>query len=109
MGALKEFADGSLGSRTALFYQPYTDTPTPVYGTRVTPLPTLERWAQAAHAAGLQVAVHAIGDRAVEEVGGMLGRVRGGGGRGRGVRHRIEHAQHMASDATPGMLAAAGV
>ncbi len=79
-----------------------------MYGTRVTPIPTLEQWARGGHAAGLQVAVHAIGDRAVEEVGEMLGRVGGGGG-GLKWRHRIEHAQHLASDATPAMLADAGV
>ncbi|KAL4431236.1 hypothetical protein ABPG75_006492 [Micractinium tetrahymenae] len=66
-GGVKEFADGSLGSRTALFHQPYADQPGSS-GTRTIELAALRRLVADADAAGLQVAVHAIGDRAVDEV-----------------------------------------
>ncbi|KAL4419238.1 hypothetical protein ABPG77_001176 [Micractinium sp. CCAP 211/92] len=65
-GGVKEFADGSLGSRTALFHQPYADQPGSS-GTRTIELDTLRQLVADADGAGLQVAVHAIGDRAVDE------------------------------------------
>ncbi len=81
-GGLKAFADGSLGSRTALMWEPYTDhnthsTPAiasadtgaseasgpPEYGTRMMSLSEIESLMQGADAAGLSVAIHAIGER----------------------------------------------
>ena len=66
IGGVKGFADGSLGSTTALLYQPYLDSP----GTSGIPSAELanpeQMWRnmEGADAAGLQIAVHAIGDRA---------------------------------------------
>ncbi len=53
-GGLKDFADGSLGSRTALMHQPYTDDPSS-RGVRLTPKGTLQEMVTAADMTGLQV------------------------------------------------------
>lgn len=60
---VKGYVDGSLGSTTALFFQPYVDAPD-TKGLMVTPEDSLRAWIGAADSAGLQVAVHAIGERA---------------------------------------------
>ena len=56
-GGLKAFADGSLGSRTALMKEPYADD-APTRGIRLTPYSELEELVQAADAADLQVCCH---------------------------------------------------
>lgn len=93
--ALKGFVDGSLGSTTAWFFEPFTDKPESA-GITVTDPKDLKRWVKDADAAGLKLAVHAIGDRAndfqlslYEEVGGADVAAR---------RFRIEHAQHLNAD-----------
>ena len=53
-GGLKAFADGSLGSRTALMQEPYSDDPS-AKGIRLSPYSELEKLVQEADAAGLQV------------------------------------------------------
>lgn len=53
-GGVKEFADGSLGSRTALMWEPYSDDPSST-GTRTVDMAQLRERAAKAHAAGLQV------------------------------------------------------
>ena len=53
-GGLKDFADGSLGSRTALMHQPYTDDPSS-RGVRLTLKGTLQEMVAAADMTGLQV------------------------------------------------------
>jgi predicted amidohydrolase YtcJ len=96
IGALKGFADGSLGSRTALMFKPYLDSP----GATGIPSAELakpdEMWhnIEAADAAGLQIAVHAIGDRANNIVLGMYERLEREHGE-RDRRLRIEHGQHL--------------
>jgi predicted amidohydrolase YtcJ len=95
-GGLKGFVDGSLGSSTALFFDPYADDPTE-RGLRVTELAALEEQVRGADAAGLQVAIHAIGDRANAELLDLYAAVqRDHGPRDR--RFRIEHAQHLRRD-----------
>ena len=73
-GGLKEFADGSLGSSTALFHEPYErrGNETTTHGVRNIPTSDLQRLAEKADEAGLQIAIHAIGDLAVEEVREIL-------------------------------------
>jgi predicted amidohydrolase YtcJ len=96
IGGVKGFADGSLGSGTALFFEPYDDDPgnRGVFAAEAIPLETLEERVAAADAALLPVEVHAIGDRANAEVLGVFERVsRRNGPRDR--RFRIEHAQHL--------------
>ena len=92
-GALKGFVDGSLGSHTAAMFEGFTDKPADK-GFFVTPPESLYTWVRGADAAGLQVFVHAIGDRAISTQLGIFERVaRENGPRDR--RFRIEHAQHI--------------
>lgn len=92
-GGLKGFVDGSLGSSTALFFDPYLDTPS-TSGLAVIGMNELAARVTAADAAGLQVAIHAIGDRANAELLDLYeALVREHGERDR--RYRIEHAQHL--------------
>lgn len=99
IGSLKGFADGSLGSHTAAFLEPYTDVPSDT-GLWVTQPSDLYAWTSGADKAGLQVIVHAIGDRAIRTQLDIYQRVeREDGTRDR--RFRIEHAQHIAPSDIP--------
>ena len=95
LGAVKGFADGSLGSATAWMYDPYADDP----ANRGIPLPLMnppakmEALARGADHAQIQICIHAIGDRAVAEILGMCARL--GGSNAAAHRFRLEHAQHM--------------
>jgi predicted amidohydrolase YtcJ len=98
IGALKMFADGSLGSRTAYFTQPYSDEP----GNRgllfsdMLPLVKAGKRLMHADAANLQVCTHAIGDAAIKTTLDLYQAVdKSDGPKDR--RWRIEHAQHMAA------------
>ncbi len=96
IGGVKGFADGSLGSTTALFFQPYLDAP------NTSGIPSAElvdpqkMWSniENADAAGLQIAIHAIGDKANNTILGFYGRLEIKHGE-RDRRLRIEHAQHL--------------
>jgi predicted amidohydrolase YtcJ len=99
IGMLKGFVDGSLGSHTAAMLAGFTDAPADS-GFYVTPPDSLVAWVQGADAAGLQVAVHAIGDRAIRTQLDIFERVaRENPARDR--RFRIEHAQHIAPPEFP--------
>src|SRR3989449_561842 len=63
IGGLKGYMDGSAGSRTAYFFEPYSDS-AGYNGLLQHPEADMRRWIGSADSAGLQVAVHAIGDRA---------------------------------------------
>ncbi len=92
-GALKGLVDGSLGSRTAVFREPYADD-TGSHGIYRTPPDKLRELILGADAAGLHITVHAIGDQGNDEVLGMFEEAeRKNGARDR--RFRIEHAQHL--------------
>jgi predicted amidohydrolase YtcJ len=94
VGALKGFVDGSLGSHTAAFQEPFTDAPSD-RGLFVNSPENLYAWVSGADEAGLHVMVHAIGDRANATILDIYDRViRENGARDR--RFRIEHAQHIA-------------
>jgi hypothetical protein len=96
-GGLKGFVDGSLGSTTAWFHQPYLDAPGST-GLQVTDTNDLRRWVLAADSVGLQVAVHAIGDRANDFILSVFGdAAKRHGPRDR--RFRVEHAQHLSAAA----------
>ena len=101
-GGCKLFADGSIGSRTATVSKGYADDPLhrgqPVY-----PPGRLAELAHRARGHGLQLAVHAIGDLAVEEALGALEALDDRPG-----RHRIEHVE-VFTDAQAARMAAAGV
>ena len=94
IGGLKGFVDGSLGSHTAAFLEPFSDAPGG-RGLLVNTAEDLERWTTAADREGLQVVVHAIGDRAIRlqlDVYELAAKANGP----RDRRFRIEHAQHIA-------------
>ena len=94
VGCLKGYADGSLGSTTAWFFEPYLDAPNTSGLARADVTTTMKQNIVDADKAGLQVYIHAIGDRAnatildyyenAEKVNGPRDR-----------RFRIEHAQHL--------------
>jgi predicted amidohydrolase YtcJ len=90
MGGVKLYADGALGSRGAWLKAPYADAP----GQRGTPFMTddvLQNLMSRAAMDGYQVAVHAIGDRANQQVLDAIQVVSETYGGDR--RWRIEHAQ----------------
>src|SRR6266851_4000190 len=62
-GLVKAYADGTLGSRTAWMLEPYSDDPS-TRGIQRIPQAEMDALVLAADRAGLQVAVHAIGDAA---------------------------------------------
>jgi predicted amidohydrolase YtcJ len=96
-GGLKGFVDGSLGSTTAWFYEPYDDAPHTT-GLMTTDTAELARWIRGADAAELHVVVHAIGERANDWLLDAFARAAAGNGP-RDRRFRIEHAQHLRPDA----------
>ncbi len=93
-GGVKAFVDGSLGSHTAAFIDPYTDLPTDS-GLFVNSEEDLYNWVSNADKSGLQVVIHAIGDRAINVLLNIYERVGKENGE-RDRRFRIEHAQHIA-------------
>ena len=84
VGGVKTFSDGSLGAGTAKLSAPYADREGT--GEWVVPPEDLRAIARRADDLGLQVAVHAIGDEAVEEALAALPD-------DPAARHRIEHAE----------------
>jgi predicted amidohydrolase YtcJ len=90
--SVKGFVDGALGSTTAWFYEPFTDHPE-TSGFALGDTEKLKADIRAADAAGLRVAVHAIGDRANDWLLGVYEEI--GGGDVREKRFRVEHAQHL--------------
>jgi predicted amidohydrolase YtcJ len=102
LGGLKAFMDGSLGSATAYFFEAYEDTPSS-YGLLVddaVPLGKMERRMLAADQAGLQLSIHAIGDRANHILLNLFQKVAESNGL-RDRRFRTEHAQHLRRDDIP--------
>jgi len=93
IGGLKGFMDGSLGSHTAAFEEPFLDTPGD-RGLLVNSPEDMHEWIAGADKAGLQVMVHAIGDRANALLLDIYERVEKENG-ARDRRFRIEHAQHL--------------
>jgi hypothetical protein len=91
LGALKILADGSMGAGTAAFFEPYADDPQ-TSGLLLYPLAELEKMILEADAAGFQLAVHAIGDRANALVLDAFEKAAKQNGP-RDRRFRIEHAQ----------------
>jgi len=96
LGGVKSFSDGSLGSTTAWFFEPYSDAPCSCGLPSDEFLDPEQAYANLrdADAHGLQVAIHAIGDRANSVVLDMWERLAAENGQ-RDRRARIEHAQHL--------------
>jgi len=101
-GGLKGFADGSLGSTTALFFQPYNDAPNTsgIPSDEMFPEAAMLERVRGADQAGLQVIIHAIGDRANDNILSIYEQVEKEDG-DRDRRFRIEHAQHLRSQDIP--------
>lgn len=90
-GIVKGYVDGTLGSRTAYMLEPFTDNPS-TRGILRIPGAQLDSLVLAADAAGLQIALHAIGDAANRIALDAFERAIVTNG-ARDARHRIEHAQ----------------
>jgi predicted amidohydrolase YtcJ len=97
MGAVKGFADGSLGSTTAYFFEPYVDAPNThgLLSDEMQPISGMRERLTGADKAGLQLCIHAIGDQAISIVLDIFQDIEKANGE-RDRRWRIEHAQHMA-------------
>ena len=100
IGSLKAFADGSLGSTTALFFEPYEGSTSRGLPMDIVLDGRMEQWALAADKAKLQLSVHAIGDSANSLMLDIFERcVRENPAWDR--RFRLEHAQHIAAKDIP--------
>ena len=99
IGGVKGYMDGSAGSRTAYFFDPFSDS-AGYRGLMRQPESQMREWVGAADSAGLQIAVHAIGDRANAIILAIYDSVaRAHGARDR--RFRVEHAQHLRAQEVP--------
>ena len=96
VGCLKGYADGSLGSTTAWFFEPYLDAPKSV-GLSGDEIPKMPETVKGADKAGLQIFIHAIGDRANATAMDIFKAAADANG-DRDRRFRIEHAQHLRPD-----------
>ncbi|MEO6050626.1 MAG: amidohydrolase [Pyrinomonadaceae bacterium] len=100
VGCLKGFADGSLGSTTAWFFDPYLDAPNTSGLPRAEVTTTMKQNVVDADKAELQIHIHAIGDRAnatILDYYESAAKVNGP----RDRRFRIEHAQHLRQQDIP--------
>jgi predicted amidohydrolase YtcJ len=95
IGAAKIFIDGSMGARTAVLSEPYDDDPSTTGIFTISPDQLMKRVAKA-HGSGLQVAIHAIGDRAIEE--SLNAYEAAAEAEPRDHRHRIEHCEILTED-----------
>lgn len=95
-GGLKGFSDGSLGSTTAFFFQPYLDAPNTsgIPAEEMFPEGAMLDRVRGADHAGMQVMIHAIGDRANATILSIYEQTEKENGE-RDRRFRIEHAQHL--------------
>ena len=92
-GYLKAFADGSMGSGTALMFEPFNDNPSSS-GLAMWPYDELEAMVLTADKMGFQIGIHAIGDKANNWVLNMFEKAASENGK-RDSRHRIEHSQTL--------------
>jgi len=98
IGALKAFADGSLGSGTAYFYEPFLKQGNNrgLLSDEMHPISLMRDRYMKADAAGLQICTHAIGDEGISTILDLYSEVIKKHGES-DRRLRIEHAQHMAA------------
>jgi predicted amidohydrolase YtcJ len=94
VGGIKRYADGALGSHGAWLLEPYADLPTST-GLNIDAPEVLRETARLAAEHGLQLCVHAIGDRANRVALDVYQEVIDSRPDGRSLRWRIEHAQHL--------------
>lgn len=105
LDAVKLFLDGTLGGRSACMHRGFSDHPHE-HGMRTTDDGEAERRMEAAHVAGLQICIHAIGDAANRAAADLYERLltRHPGPH----RHRVEHASVL-DDATVATYARLGI
>jgi predicted amidohydrolase YtcJ len=95
--AIKRLIDGALGARGAWMLEPYADSPANL-GLCLTPPESIAASARLAIDNGLQLCVHAIGDRANREVLDIFEATFKAHPNTKDLRWRIEHAQHLHPD-----------
>jgi predicted amidohydrolase YtcJ len=98
IGAVKGYADGSLGSGTAYFFEPFLNQPNNrgLLSDEMHPISLMRDRMMKADAAGLQICTHAIGDQGISTILDLYTDVVKAHGEA-DRRFRIEHAQHMAA------------
>ena len=98
IGALKAYADGSLGSSTAYFFDPFSNQPNNhgLLSDEMHPVSLMRDRMMKADAAGLQICTHAIGDQGISTILDLYSEIVKAHGES-DRRFRIEHAQHMAA------------
>ena len=98
IGAVKAYSDGSLGSTTAYFFEPYSDQPgnRGLLSDEMHPISLMQDRMMRADAAGLQICTHAIGDAGVSAILDIYAAIEKEHG-SRDRRWRIEHSQHLAA------------
>jgi hypothetical protein len=98
IGAVKAYGDGSLGSATAYFFEPFSDQPgnRGLLSDEMQPISLMRDRMMRADAAGLQICTHAIGDAGISTILDIYEEIEKAHG-SRDRRWRIEHAQHMAA------------
>jgi predicted amidohydrolase YtcJ len=100
VGGIKRYADGALGSHGAWLLEPYRDLPDSV-GLNVMTLEELREAARLAAEHGLQLCIHAIGDRANRVTLDIFEETISSRDDGGSLRWRVEHAQHLHPDDIP--------
>lgn len=100
LGGIKRSIDGALGSHGAWLLEPYADLATSS-GLNTVTVEDVVACTEVAAEHGLQLCVHAIGDRANREVLNIYERAFGDRAERKGLRWRIEHAQHLHPDDVP--------
>ncbi|MGA8554228.1 MAG: amidohydrolase family protein [Candidatus Acidiferrales bacterium] len=98
IGAVKAYSDGSLGSTTAYFFEPFDDQPQNrgLLSDEMHPISLMRERMMKADAAGLQICTHAIGDQGISIILDLYSEIAKAHGEA-DRRFRIEHAQHMAA------------
>jgi predicted amidohydrolase YtcJ len=98
-GYLKAFTDGSMGSGTALMFEPYNDNPSSS-GLAMWPYDELEKMVLTADKMGFQIGIHAIGDKGNNWLLNAFEKAIEVNGK-RDSRHRDEHTQTLQQSDIP--------
>jgi predicted amidohydrolase YtcJ len=100
VGGIKRYADGALGSHGAWLLEPYSDLPDSI-GLNVMTVEELSEAARLAAEHGLQLCMHAIGDRANRVTLDIYEETISSRADGHDLRWRVEHAQHLDPEDLP--------
>lgn len=107
-GAMKVFGDGSAGGLTAAMSEPYIVGDPENRGIFIYPEAQMHGYLAHYHKLGYQLAIHAIGDAAIEQVLSGIEKADRPEHPIRGRRHRIEHCGFL-TDGQLARMAAAGI